>query len=317
MTRPPGPGRSLGRLRTTPVALLLLSGALAFFFLPLNLPILAGPRELHAFVHVGFFALLGAFVTRRLRLPRTSGSTVRPIDLLPALLPALVLGGAIELVQPLVGRSASWGDWFVDGAGALLGGTWALRSGMPGRRTLLVLAGTVVAAALAVPAASLVDRALALRAFPVLGDFESPLETLRWNRGVRTDERARTGTHALRIELLPGPWSGATLERSFGDWNRARSFAFSVYVPPEDPPLRWVVTVRDRTGWARGDAASDRFDHVFVLGPGWNDLEIPVEDIRRAPAGRMLDLDDLTSVIFFTPQPRAPRTVYLDAVRLH
>jgi hypothetical protein len=295
--------------------LLLLAGALAFFFLPLTLPLLSGPRELHAFVHVGFFALLGALVTGRLA-NRTPASTAWPMVLLPALSLALGLGGAIELVQPLVGRSASWGDLFDDGAGALLGAAWALRSDLPGRRMLLALATTAVGAALALPTASLVDRALALRTFPVLGDFESPLETLRWNRGVRTDEQARTGTHALRIELLPEPWSGATLERSFGDWSRARSFAFSVYVPPGDPPLRWVVTVRDRTGWARGDAASDRFDRVFVLGPGWNDLEISIEDIRRAPANRSLDLDDLASVVLFTPQPRAPRTVYLDAVEL-
>jgi VanZ family protein len=31
-------------------------------------------------------------------------------------------GGAIELIQPYVGRFGEWGDWVADAAGAVLGG---------------------------------------------------------------------------------------------------------------------------------------------------------------------------------------------------
>ena len=34
---------------------------------------------------------------------------------------ALAFGGAIELIQPLMGRTAEWLDWFADGAGAAAG----------------------------------------------------------------------------------------------------------------------------------------------------------------------------------------------------
>jgi VanZ family protein len=34
---------------------------------------------------------------------------------------ALTFGGAIELIQPMVGRTAEWGDFIADGVGCLLG----------------------------------------------------------------------------------------------------------------------------------------------------------------------------------------------------
>jgi len=41
---------------------------------------------------------------------------------------AILLGGAIELIQPFVGRTAEWGDLVADGAGALIGAAagWAV-----------------------------------------------------------------------------------------------------------------------------------------------------------------------------------------------
>jgi hypothetical protein len=169
---------------------------------------------------------------------------------------------------------------------------------------------------LAPPSLNLVDRALARAAFPVLGDFEFPLEPLRWNRGTRSDVVARSGRHALRLELPPARYSGTALERSLGNWSDRRTFAFSLYLPPGDPPLRWTVSVRDRVHWQRGGAYGDRFDRTFELGPGWNDIEIPMEEIRNAPAARALELDDLDSLVLFTVDLEAPRTVYLDAVQL-
>lgn len=42
-------------------------------------------------------------------------------------LAALAYGGAIELVQPVIGREAEWGDFLADGLGAVAGarlGAW-------------------------------------------------------------------------------------------------------------------------------------------------------------------------------------------------
>lgn len=44
--------------------------------------------------------------------PRSSGAV---------LVFAILFGGAIELIQPSVGRSGTWGDFLADGIGAILG----------------------------------------------------------------------------------------------------------------------------------------------------------------------------------------------------
>ena len=39
----------------------------------------------------------------------------------PLLVFACLFGGAIEIIQPMVGRSGEWGDFLADAAGALIG----------------------------------------------------------------------------------------------------------------------------------------------------------------------------------------------------
>lgn len=48
-------------------------------------------------------------------------SLARPAAILWLAPAALAFGGAIELIQPAVGRSAEWGDLLADGIGIVLG----------------------------------------------------------------------------------------------------------------------------------------------------------------------------------------------------
>jgi VanZ family protein len=62
---------------------------------------------------------------------------LRPDRLLVVLLFAIAYGGLIELIQPLVGRSAEWADLLADALGALAGAGLglALRRGLLRRET--------------------------------------------------------------------------------------------------------------------------------------------------------------------------------------
>ena len=179
---------------------------------------------------------------------------------------------------------------------------------------VIVAAGAIFYA----PVSTLWDMAQAKRQFPVLGDFETRLEANRWSSGVIVEGIARHGTHSLKVDLgidQTKKYHGTTLQRSFGDWQGYTTFAFSLF-NPDDQPLTITVSIRDHEHFRRGGEYSDRFNRRFEMGPGWNDIAIPIADIQNAPAERKLELDDLSEVVIFTVDPPAPRQMYLDYVRL-
>lgn len=269
------------------------------------------PDPLFALGHLAFFTLLAFACARslqRTRLPLAAQAGL-------VLAGAFVLGGAIELLQPFFGRTALWRDVWQNVLGAATG----LLLAHP--RTLLRSAWALpVFAALLLevrlPALHLWDEQLARRHFPVLSDFETRLEHLRWSKGHVSTETSRTGSRALRVDLEPGRrWPGTALRRGLGAWSGYEALEFSIH-NPEPEPLRLTVSVRDREHGRRGSAYRDRFNRRFDIATGWHDLRIPVAEIAAAPAERTLDVDDIEMVLFFTAAVDAPRTFHLDAVRL-
>jgi VanZ family protein len=74
-----------------------------------------GSDKLHHLVAFGAIAMTGV-----LALPRHLESRWIWVMIAVAL-----YGGAIELIQPHVGRFGEWGDWVADTVGAILGGVGA------------------------------------------------------------------------------------------------------------------------------------------------------------------------------------------------
>lgn len=95
------------------LAAALVIGVVTLSPLPPEVQAVPGGDKLH---HLVAFALLA--------FPAVA---TRPARWLPVLLLGVAYGGAIELIQPHVGRFAEWGDFAADAAGAALGtalGAW-------------------------------------------------------------------------------------------------------------------------------------------------------------------------------------------------
>ncbi|PQO24613.1 VanZ family protein [Rhodobacteraceae bacterium WD3A24] len=102
-------------LRTATVATALLAAVIALLTLsPSNAP--PGASGLDKVAH---FVAFGA-----LAFPLAAA---RPRLFWPVVLGATAYGGLIEVIQPLVGRGAEWGDLAADAAGALAGAAAAGR----------------------------------------------------------------------------------------------------------------------------------------------------------------------------------------------
>jgi len=298
------------------LVLMILVAAVPLFFVPLGQDP-AGPlAQLNIFGHFVFFALLAWSLAR---LHVLAGLSVyRQTALI--FVAVLILGGSIELIQEYFGRTASWKDLGVNLTGALFG----LLFLAPGRSRMpwVVLRGgqgIVLAICLFLffnPVVTLWDMHQASRQFPMLGDFETSLETRRWSKGKIDKEFSRYGQASLVVPLETGKkYPGTTLRRSFGNWTGYSLLAFSIH-NPDPEPLYLTVSIRDHEHNRRGGKYNDRFNQSFRIGQGWNDIRIPVPEIQNAPAERTMELDSLSEVVLFTTELDQPRVIHLDHVRL-
>ncbi len=267
------------------------------------------PPELYAFGHVGMFGVVSVL------LMTTPALGARPFwqRAWLTLGCVLLLGGALELLQPLAGRSASLLDIWQNIVGAVAG--IALLAPARRRAALLFTAAVLLTVTLQAPAIGLWDRAVARQQFPVLSDFDSRFDHRRWTTGTPDERVARIGQRSLRLDLEPGRYSGTLRRRSLGDWSDYSALELGLYLAGETA-ITMTLSVRDQAHFRRGGHYSDRFNQSVRLDPGWNTITVPIATIRTAPETRELALDDLAELVLFTGALQQPRTVYLDSVRL-
>jgi hypothetical protein len=225
----------------------VLIGVVPLFFIDLDRWIGNVPSEVHAFAHVGFFAI---FAWILIGLP---GVRARRFAAQAAwvLLIVLLISILVEWVQTFFGRSAGLRDIWQNLVGAMLAVAFHAPAGR-GRSLLVSLTVVLLVLELAGPGIGLWDRAVARAQFPVLGEFDTQFEHRRWSSGFQDIARARTGSRSLRVDLEPGRYAGTALLRSFGDWSGFAYLEMSLY-NPESQALPIVVSIRDRralpAGW--------------------------------------------------------------------
>lgn len=238
------------------------------------------------------------------------------------LLFGLIAGGLVELVQGATGGDCSWLDLGRDLIGCLIASAFFSERRLTLKKSArrLVQAGTIGLVVLAaVPfLLALADEAIARRQFPILGDFECPLEIDRWGGDARLaiDHGIfAAGKASLKIELNTTGYSGAMLKYFPGDWEGYKGLRFAIF-NPEAVPLKIVCKVADRAHDRSGHRYKDRFNGPFELRSGWNRILIPMAEIEAAPRGRKMNLRQVTQVSFFAAGLKDKRTIYLDDVRL-
>ncbi len=260
--------------------------------------------------HVAYFALIAWLLLQWDILRRQP----RWRQWLWVLLASLLIGGAIELLQIGTQRSADVMDLLRDLGGRLL--VLAFYPGLlgPGRLRRWVLRGLVLALLLweLMPfGRALIDTGFAWRQFPILADSSTPFELDRWSGRARLKIiEAEDGQPSLQMTLLPGDYSGASLKDFPGDWRGYEALVIELDLPSQEP-LRLTVRVHDRRheSGPRAYAFGDRFNRSFPLQPGRNRLRIPLEEIRKAPAGRNMDMGQVVDVTLFASSLKTPRVV--------
>ena len=247
----------------------------------------------------GFLALSLLSVVRRSRPQWSSAS-----HSLGAFIGAVGIGLAAEALQALTpNREASLQDIARNVAGALaflVAGAvrdnrheWAR-----GRLGLAIGAAALLVAVAAgeFARAVAVDVALA-RAMPTLARLDGSW----WERDVVTPTAATLTPadpgHLARLVLEPGTYPGLTLDELYPDWRGFRLLELTI-VSDREAPLAMSIRVNDA---AHDNRHADRFNRSLVIARGVNHVRIPLDEIRRAPDTRTMDMARIRTVILFAP----------------
>ncbi len=319
----PGPRRRRARWAWTCVALALL--ALVHLVGP--------PRRTLAWVtalDVGHAPLFGAIALAMLQFllasPFASRGRARLYGL--AWLAAVALGAGSELLQLGADRNPDPRDVWSDALGAaacLLAAStfdphtpFSAASRKRARAICRALALLLLLLAFA-PAVRVADSyAARAAAFPALCDFAGTWEAdfIATHRAgfAYTSSTRQDGAEvpALRLDFEPALYSAFKLIEPYPDWTGYQRLRL-VLRSELDHPVDLVLRIHDR---AHDDRYADRFNRRLTILPGQNAFAIPLDEIRRAPDAREMDLSAIARLSVFALAPAERFSIELLALGL-
>lgn len=302
---------------------LLLFVGLPFFFL--GGPSFRSARsysQLWNLGHILYFALLTLWLQRLPALRRDTLPAGHRLALL--FLCPLLIGIVIECLQFLSnGRTPSIADICRNQLGVIT--ALVFQRPLPWRTDFRPLSaflrgGTLFLLLLALLplGRALWDERQARRQFPLLADFESPFELDRWlyPRQLQQEKSiVRHGRRAARVQLSTARYSGIALFHFPGNWQGYRWLRCSVYNPLATP-LELNCRIHDAAHRRHGNRYEDRFNTRFLLRPGWNDLEVSLQQVATAPKNRPMDMQAIEGFGLFVVEQEQPLSLFLDHVYL-
>ena len=229
---------------------------------------------------------------------------------------------AVEIIQPLTGRSASITDLINGLAGILLAFILLAYADSARRKAIRLALIPLSATCLAIAFLPAWKESAGMRwraaNFPLLADFETDAELRLWpgsGQGTtvaRSPSNASHGQFSLRITTTPTAiWPGVRLNAGGRDWSAYGSLAFEIW--NEGPGF--TITLRVDDDFPHNER-EDRFYRDVPLATGWNHIRIPLSEIESSPRARRLDLRAIRTIAFFIDAPKAPHTFHIDRLRL-
>lgn len=233
---------------------------------------------------------------------------------------ALGVGISIEFVQHFVGRDSSWDDVLHNLFGVWLGLFWGQKPTRPVwllRGISVLLIGPAFWLVIYSAMADIVMR----EQFPQVNSFESRFELAQVHANpqqVKTRQVNSLHTHgafSLQVELGTQKYAGLNLIGPYGDWSGYQFLQMDFY-NPDSEPLELVLKISDASHDQGTNSFNDRFNRKLVLTQGWNQIQIDLNDVRRAPSKREMQMDKISGMAVFVMQLSQPRRFYWDNIRL-
>jgi len=242
---------------------------------------------------------------------------------------SLLIGIVIELIQFVIDRDASIIDVVRDFAGIVTGlGLYLTTDSISqshkpklnkrARTGIITLSFFVFSAGLwplFFLSAAYVQREIAL---PMIVDLSAnwvqPFLHLK-NASIRlADERESNifeKDRLTRIDLQNGTYPGFSIIETVPNWSAYQTLKIAVY-SKFDQPFNLVLRIHDIH---HNHAYTDRFNTILTINKGTNYFHIPLEDIKKAPASRPMDMTHIKDITFFSA--RAAKGLYFYVGDMH
>ena len=243
---------------------------------------------------------------------------------------SLLIGIVIEIVQSITHSDASKMDIVRDLAGIIIGlglyastdsnlPSYSLKSGKwikAGIVTLSFCSFTASMLPLAFLSVAYVQRETA---FPVVVDLTAnwiqPFLRLK-NAAINIPEGRKIkidGEAPLtRVDFKRGIYPGVSIVETSPDWSAYKALTIVIYsklIKPFDLTLR-IHDDKHNYSYA------DRFNTALTINKGTNYFHIPLEDVKKAPMKREMDMLRIKEIIIFSAQSVEKLHFYIGKMRL-
>ncbi len=294
----------------------VLIGSLVFLLLPFFLPIPLVLRRHPLIGHLGDQVHVPFLMALTLLMYWRGPLTGR---LKEAALTAMVLGGSIEFLQMLVGRTALLHDFWLDLAGIGLAVGLVLWRGHQLRQGLLIMIAmvTVLSAQLYSLPGLILGSYHASQTFPIISDLEGPQEKWIWTATYDSRMEFVTSSDGGRVLLLesgpPSRWPGAQMMHFPPDWSGYKTLEIDVrHLNPGRETVPFSV---------RLDDFDSRLDQTwvtngFMASAQWATYRIPVAQRLMWSGERLFNSHDVVKILIFLGDKQDSTAIEIDNLRL-
>lgn len=235
----------------------------------------------------------------------------------------LLLGLGIEFAQSFDSREMDGRDMFRN-----LTGLWAVlalqpwvgfRQPYPARdRLIRALAVVLLAIDLVWVSRIAIQQVQVSQWLPDLYDFQQEHPERFWRGNITRISGEGCGPLSgpvLSIALTTRRYSGGSLDNLPSDWRGYDELAIVLW-NPQSYTIPLTLRINDMTHEQNRNTYHDRFNHTFQIEPGINRIYQKLDAVAAAPKNRLMEMDDIRRLLFFTSNLSQPAQLCLGKLRL-
>ncbi len=270
-------------------------------------------RSLNALWNLGHLPLFACIILLLQNFSKRYSAISYEGQLLIAISLAVGIGLIIEVLQHYLGREFSFYDVYIDVLGASFTVIWFPKTNTFQNRIspyLFKLVSVIAILFSFIPLVlDLTDEFLARDQFPVLANFQLPLELNRFSGNAQLIMR----NGELEVQFGTEQYSGFVLQYFPRNWSGYKSVNLNI----ENTNQENIIMSCRIHDFLHNNLHNDRFNQRFIIKPGSQIINIDLDEVKSAPHSRSMDMTNISELGCFTIGLISPISLNLKQIVLN